>query len=283
MPQLQAPVVALVTALTTAVFVVPRPQTPKDVPYPPVFSEHTANEEKEIVTRAREASASGLHVDIRGIGERVRRVSRLETTGPSELYLAERARLRLLVRALLNQQREEELLALRDVQAVLFVDSLLRHRKAPTKDTQTAIQELGANVLTYLDRADSWLETYPLLKPTLIALFCERWAELLDVQQHLFFASTANAHRLMQRFLVAYQLNRGSKRDHQQLLAVLGSVPKYSPDYPSEYARGIVLYQMGAFPDAIAAFSRHLTFHPDGPWALRAHNFRLEATRAATQ
>ena len=283
MTRLRAPVVALIAALVTATFVLPRPQTPKDVPYPPVVEERTRAELAEITERARQAVKNGLHIDIRGIGERVRRVSWLEASGASELYLTERSRLRALVQGLLREKRAQELLQLRDVQAVLFVDSIEEHWKKPTPESEREISELGAKILPYLDSASGWLRIYPLLRPTLLALFCERWTELLNLQEHLLFAPTANAHRLLHRFLVVYQLNKGSKREPQQLIALLSSVPEYSPQYPTEYARGIVLYQMGSFPDAITAFERHLTLHPDGPWAVRAHNFRLEAIRASTQ
>ncbi len=245
----RAPLVALIAALVTALFVVPRPHTPKDVPYPPVDYDRTRAEWTEITERAQAAMATGLHVDIRGIGERVRRVSRLEVAGESEPYASERARLRALTHELLRQKREHELLQLRDVQAVLFVSALEAHWQNPTTETATAIQELGANVLSYLGAKErGWSRNRELLQPTLIALFNVRWAELLAVPEHLLFAPTANAHRLIQRFLVTYQLERGAKRDHQQLLTLLAAVPKYSPQYPAEYARGIVLYQMGRLP-----------------------------------
>jgi hypothetical protein len=281
MRRLRAPVIALIAAIVTAVFVVPRRQSPRDVPYPPVVAAQT--EHVEIAERARVAALTGLHVDIRGIGERIRRVSVLEVAGPSELYLSERARLRTLVRGLLREHREGELRDLRDLQAVLFVSALETHWREASPETEAAIRELGANILTYLNPSNAWLETYALLPPTLTALFCDRWATLLDVRQHLLLAPSANAHRLIQRFLVLYQLKRGAQRDNQQLLTLLADVQRYSPEYPSEYARGIVLYEMGAFPDAIAAFERHLTRHPDGPWTARAHNFRLEAIHAATE
>lgn len=283
MTRLRAPVAALVTALVTALFVVPRPHTPRDVPYPTVDSRLTKAEYEEIRARATAATRAGLHVDIRGIGERLRRVSRLETSGDTETYVKERARLRSLVQGLLRDQRERELLELRDVQAMLFVNALNAHWHNPTSDTEASVRELGANVLSYLEHAKTWLPTYPNRDATLAALFLKRWADVLNVEGHLLLAPSANAQRLLQRFLVVYQLNRGPNRDHQQLLALLSSVANYSPDYPSEYARGIVFYQMGAFNDAIAAFERHLHQHPDGAWAGRAHNFRLESIRASAQ
>lgn len=283
MTRLRTPVVALVTALVTAVFVVPRPHTPRDVPYPQLDASVANAEYAEIAERARDTARTGLHVDIRGIGERLRRVSRLETSSDRETYLSERARLRLLVQGLLRDQRERELLALRDVQTMLFVEDLHEHWRKPSAETEASVRELGANVLSYLDAAKTWLPTHPHLDPTLAALFIQRWADVLNLEQHLLLAPSANAQRLIQRFLIAYQLNKGAKRDNQQLLALLSSVPDYSPDYPSEYARGIVFYQMGAFTEAIAAFERHLSEHPDGAWAGRAHNFRLEAIRASAQ
>lgn len=271
---------ALMAALATAVLVVPRPHVPNDVPYPPVDLARAQAEHAELRERAQLSAALGLHLDIRGIGERIRRVSHLEAKREVDLYHHERARLRHLVRDLLRDHREQELLRLRDVQAVLFVRSLEQHWRAPSPQTAVEVAELGANILPRLEEARDWLQEHELFAPTLVALFCARFAELLDLEQHLLFAASANAQRLIHRFLVTYQLERGAKRDHQQLLSALAVVPEYSPEYPSDYARGIVLYQMGSFADAVTAFERHLTRYPAGAFTVRAHNFRLEAISA---
>jgi hypothetical protein len=53
------------------------------------------------------------------------------------------------------------------------------------------------------------------------------------------------------------------------------------PDYPAEYALGIVRYRHKEFGAAAASFRDWLEAHPDGQWTLRARNY-LRASLAMT-
>lgn len=276
--------VALGIAGAVAVLTVPRPEYPDAVPYPPVDEERTRVELHSAHRDVEYALSEGLDVAVRGIGERVRRCGVLEVTGPQSELELEVHKLREAVLLLVGERRIAELVRLRELQAALLHGGIVAKWSTPAaEDDDGELAELGANLEQHLRPYRRWLVEDAYFRPTLRALFLDRWANLTGMTRHVELSPTANDWRLIHRFRVMRLIREGQTKDMESLRAVLDEVTKYSPDYPVDYARGIVFYRMGAFADAVDAFSRHLAAYPDSDWAVRAQNFRLEAARALVE
>jgi TolA-binding protein len=52
------------------------------------------------------------------------------------------------------------------------------------------------------------------------------------------------------------------------------------PTYPAAYAKGVASFGRGKYAEAASAFRAWLHDHPEGPLALRAQSFLLEALDA---
>jgi hypothetical protein len=276
--------VALGIAGAVAVLTVPRPEYPDAVPYPPIDEERTRIEIHAAQRSVEQALSDGLDVAVRGVGERVRRCGVLEVTGPqSELELEVR-KLREAVLLLVGERRIAELVRLRELQAALLHRGIVaKWSGRGAENVKGDLAELGANLEQHLRPHRDWLQDDPYFRHTVRALFLDRWANLTGMSRHMDLMPTANDWRLIHRFRVMRLIREGQAKDMESLRTVLDEVPKYSPEYPVDYARGIVFYRMGAFGDAVDAFSRHLAAYPDSDWAVRAQNFRLEAARALVE
>jgi hypothetical protein len=53
------------------------------------------------------------------------------------------------------------------------------------------------------------------------------------------------------------------------------------PEYPAEYALGVLLYREKRFEASAESFRGWLETHPDGPWTLRARNYMRAALKEA--
>ena len=277
--------IAFGVAIVMALLVIPRPEAPTAVPLPPLDWQILEQAERDRRARVARTMTQPLSVEIRGIGERVRRCGVLERDltqageGALEALLQERSVLRNAVASVVRAGRSEELLALRDLQSEL----LLRAMRGGAQDSgaqETDRDELGGRLEHHVRTARTLLLGSELRHATLHALFARRWAQLVGLEKHPAFRPTANEQRLMQRFRVRRLLEQPLANVSGELLAVLERTREFSPDFPVDYARGIVLYRTGAFGDALQAFSRHLQAHPEGRFALRARNFRLSAAAA---
>lgn len=276
--------VALGIAGAVAVLTVPRPEYPDAVPYPPIDQGRTRVELHAAQLHVEGALSDGLDVAVRGVGERIRRCGVLEVSGPqSELELEVR-KLREAVLSLVGEQRVAELVRLRELQAALLHRGIVAKWSTGATEAETGeLAELGANLEQHLRPHREWLVDDPFFRHTVRALFLDRWVNLTGMNRHLELSPTANDWRLIHRFRVLWLIREGQIKDMRGLRAVLDEVTKYSPEYPVDYARGIVFYRMGAFADAVDAFTRHLATYPDSDWAVRAQNFRLEAARALVE
>lgn len=272
--------IAFGVAIIMALFVIPRPETPNAVPLPPLDWRIFEQSERDRRARVARTMTQPLSVEIRGIGERVRRCGVLERDltqareGALEALLQERSVLRKAVGSVVRAGRSEELLALRDLQSELLLQAMQSGAQEADRD------ELGGRLEHHVRTAGTLLLGSELRHATLHALFARRWAQLVGLEKHPAFRPTANEQRLMQRFRVRRLLEQPLANVSGELLAVLERTREFSPDFPVDYARGIVLYRTGAFGDALHAFGRHLQAHPEGRFALRARNFRLSAAAA---
>lgn len=289
---------AFAAALVMAMLVVPRAETPHAVPLPPI--DYRLLEQAVVLRRERVATAYNepLSLAVRGIGERVRRYGLLERAIDEadaaqrdvqrDVLLQERRVLQRTAQELVQAGQDRPLLALRDLQFHLLTRAL----RDPAQ--QTEVWELGGRLEEYARRADGPLSDVvrgvlqdavggALAEATLHALFVRRWAEVVGLEKHPHFRTSANEWRLIHRFRIQRLLAEPPAKSGQHLLSALESTRQFSPQYPVDYARGIVLYRMGAFSEALDAFTRHMDAHPQGPWALRAQNFRLSAAKALVQ
>lgn len=271
--------VALVAALLVALLAVPRPEVPDAVPYPPVDDERARVELEQAHLAARTVSNVPLATDIRGVGERIRRCGVLEVSDPQGAFSFERDKLREVVLLLLQQKRSAELVQLRELQGQLLFRALLAAWSG-ARDDVSELTELGARLPEHLADSRDWFSRDPYFEATLRALFNQRWGLLVGFERYPDFEPTANDWRLIHRFRVLRFLNAAQTGDGADLRDALEQVAKYSPEYPYDYAVGIVHYREGAFQQAMDAFGRQLSAHPGSEWAVRAQNFRLEAARA---
>jgi tetratricopeptide (TPR) repeat protein len=74
---------------------------------------------------------------------------------------------------------------------------------------------------------------------------------------------------------------RGPKDQYR--LKKIDEIAALDPAYPSDLARGIVLYRLGRFLPAVQAFRRHLEASPDGPFTLRARGYLRAALGRASE
>jgi len=271
--------------LLVALVSVPRPELPDAIPYPPVDHERAVAELLEAKREAEAVLSAPLAVDIRGVGERIRRCGALEVSDPQADFELERSKLREAVLLLLQQERAAELVRLREVQAGLLSRALTRGWLEREADDSLRVEltELGARLPHHLEAVRDWFTRDPYFEHTVRALFIERWALLVGLEQHAAFSPSANDWRLVHRFRVLRLLHSGQVPDPSELRSGLAEVAKYSPDYPYEYATGIAFYRAGAFQEAVDAFGRHLEQSQTSDWAVRAQNFRLEAARALVE
>jgi tetratricopeptide (TPR) repeat protein len=275
---------ALLAASFVALLSVPRPEWPDAIPYPPVDHERAVAELQQAMQEAAAASQTRLHVDIRGVGERVRRCGALEVSDPQAEFETERTMLRESVLLLLQQERGAELVRLRELQARLLFEALTRWLDGDAGGAlELELSELGARLPRHLESVRDWFPRDPYFEQTVRALFVHRWGLLVGFERHPSFEPSANDWRLIHRFRVLRLLRAESAPDPAELRDALTEVAKYSPDYPYDYATGIAYYRAGAFQDAVDAFGRHLERYPASDWAVRAQNFRLEAARALVE
>lgn len=274
---------ALVAAALVALLSVPRPELPDAIPYPPVDHERAVTELEQARHTAHAAMDTPLPVDIRGVGERIRRCGVLEVSDPQGDFARERTTLREAVLLLLQQERAPELVRLRELQATLLQRALTRDWLGEPAGASTELTELGARLPQHLESVREWFGDDPYFEPTVRALFIERWGLLIGFELLPAFEPSANDWRLIHRFRVLRLLRASQLPDLAALRDALAGVARYSPSYPYDYATGIAYYRAGAFQEAAEAFGRHLASHPTSEWAVRAQNFRLEAARALVE
>jgi hypothetical protein len=98
------------------------------------------------------------------------------------------------------------------------------------------------------------------------------------------FAPSLNEWRIYYRFLLQHPERAGpsvaSAPDTEaaatrlRLALALGAK---DPDYPTEMAQGLLLFQLGETEAAAIAYRRQLGKHPGGPYALLARNYLIYA------
>jgi hypothetical protein len=111
-------------------------------------------------------------------------------------------------------------------------------------------------------------------------VFRTRWAHLVDLGAARALSPSLDERRLYYGFLMRHpESNLGELPEDRarRALSYLNALVKVDPEYPADYARGLLYYEAGMFKQSMASFETQLTQHPSGQWTLRARNFWLSA------
>jgi hypothetical protein len=232
-----------------------------------------------------------LDADVRRVGSAIRAYSLAEISGSTAP--PERERLALVEaakRAL--AQGEAAMARLRAYQLRSFLRELRRWEQ--TGEETYELYELGG---AFLDRArkSGWIEggRRLILDDTVRAvLFKKRWVDL-TLAHGPTIDLTAVESRALCRFLILHPpqdptlearsgagVQRAAYAADQYRLRKIEELHALDPSYPEGLGRGVALYRLHRYPQAVEAFRRHLQDHPDGPYTLRAQNYLRAALEA---
>jgi len=230
--------------------------------------------------RATEARRHTLAYPVRAVGETIRRIGRAATEGGGNAD-AKLADLRVFTVRALKEGGTSGLLALRAIQAELFVSAC--HDAARSGTANDDLRELGGDFHT-LARASDWLDTLNLrlTDDELALLFRIRWNELTGLAQHPTFVASLDEQRARYALLLRLPAGADSAARLEHQLGYVAALETLDRDYPAALARGVVLYRSGAYEAAATAFRAHLAARRDGPWSLRAGNHLLAALAHTT-
>jgi hypothetical protein len=253
----------------------PRATEPLVLPLPEPHRSTLARRDAEDRARTERAREHGLSFSVRAVGEALRRYGAAAAAkgGEAPRLLAS---LRALVRDELARKHTEELLALRAVQAELFVAAT--HTWEHTGQVDRELDELGGD-FSELARRSGWLDGQKLVltDDERALLFRGRWNDLAAVAETPPFVATLD--ELRARFSLLLRHPSGVKPEERltRQLGYVEAMEKLDHDYPGAFARGVLYYRAGAYDASTAAFRMALAAHPDGPWSLRAKNHLLDA------
>jgi hypothetical protein len=280
----QLAVVTVGIALLATVLAVPHAVVPTDLPLP--FVDRA--EERRADLRAEElrdgARARPLPFLVRAAGEAFRQFGRAEARGDTAEADALAAALLERVAEARKRHGDGPLLALRAVQAELFVRAVTS--PGPTADDDRDREELGGAFFQRA-RANGWIaeDGTTFIEPDGLEIaFSVRWTRLAGVLETHPFAPTLNQWRLYYRTLLAHPpAPRGVPADAlasaDTLEGYVLALSRRDPEYPELLARGILAMRQRRFAAAIPLLSAHLVRNPSGPWRLRAQNFLFAAHR----
>jgi hypothetical protein len=267
---------AVTMAVVAAWLALPRPVSPSLVPVPQLDFREIARERERDRELADEARRSQLSFEVRAVGELVRRYGAATAAHQEALALDVQADLQRLVRRVREREGAASLLKLRALQTGLFL-GVVGQGRAPAS-TSRELAELAGD-FTEQSRALHWQNETgqcSLSDDELWALYRVRWTRLAGLLKDVAFRPTLDEFRLYYRVSIVH-----AGGDDPRRLEAVTALGRMDPDYPTAFARGVLLYRMGRIRAASDAFSAHLAAHPNGPWALRARNHALAALAEA--
>lgn len=255
---------------------VPRRAEPKDLPMPTIDRHRVADILRDQAERAQRVRETPLPFEVRAVGEALRGFSAAAFTlddpaGAEELLARATARA-------LNLHGNDALLDLRAIQTDLFLQALKRWEGGASQSEE--LTELAGN---FVDKAkqSGWLDERGRLLMSVIeriVLFRIRWGALTGLRATHPFKPSLTEWRIYYRFLLQHPegaalANLGTRGTRQ--LGYATALGKLDPEFPLEFASGVLLFQTARYPEAMRAFQAHLAAHPTGRWTLRARNFWL--------
>jgi hypothetical protein len=233
-------------AVAAAGLSLPRASAPNVLPLPLPDAKRLEAERRTEHERATAVRRHGLSFDVRAVGDALRRFGAATHAqrGSQKLILRD---LHAYAERALSREGPAPLLALRALQTELFVAAVARFSQTGEPDQD--LSELGGDFIETAVK-NGWLVQGDAVHTAAFeSLFRARWND-----------GVIGAER------------RGKlRREHVEKVA------RRDPDYPADFARGVLFFQAHAFEASAEAFRRHLERHPDGPWTLRAKNHLLAA------
>lgn len=278
----QLGVVSVGIALIGALVAVPRAAAPDVLPRPAVDYPEVARELRAEAERAREAEQKILPYDVRAAGELMRRYG--DAAAADEPGRADRELRALRGRSDVARGRagDKLLLRLRAVQSQLFQHAL-RHWEA-TGAVDDDLRQLGGDFLRKARKSGWVAPPHRLLmsRAERAVLYRIRWSGLTGLLETYPFSPSLDDWRVYYGFLLRHP---EGDDDHTRLdnqLSYVNVLEKHDPSYPSDLARGVLLYRLGQYPAAATALRAHLQKHPDGAWTLRARNYLAAALQGGS-
>lgn len=257
--------------------VLPRPVEPRLVLLPEVDRVSVARSRREDAARAREAERTRLPLDVRAVGELLRRHGACAAAQNARCARETRDDARRLAARVARKRGFEPLRRLRAAQTELFLTALRGLRMKAGKNRE--LEELAGN---FVQKATSmgWFDAsgrLALTEDELFVLFRVRWAELLEQLRNAELRPGLDEFRLYYRVLLERPGGTSVRDQDERRLGYLPALTAIDSEFPRALAEGVLLARLGRSERALAAFSAHLAAHPDGPWALRAKNYQLGA------
>src|SRR5690606_17989087 len=122
------------------------------------------------------------------------------------------------------------------------------------------LNELGGNFVRKSANS-GWLDAtgrLTLNRSERSIMFRIRWGTLTALGHNHPFRPSLDEWRGYYAFLLGHPESRPrTGHDHaQQRLSYVNSLAKFDGDYPSDFARGVLMYQMGRFQQAAGAFQQ---------------------------
>ncbi|MGC4091830.1 MAG: hypothetical protein QM756_28895 [Polyangiaceae bacterium] len=268
---------AVAVALVAVWLGLPRPVEPRTFPLPNVDRRVILRGRAVDLERAARAASGALPFEVRALGEHVRRhgaaVVRADAVSASEARDAARR----LSRSLEQRGSGELVQQLRAAQSALFMQAVERFRQSGRADRE--LDELGANFVEKC-RSAGWLDAdnhLLLAEGDLLALYRVRWAELTGTLELGSLRPNLDEFRLYYRVLLEHPEGQSPPEQDERRLAYVSALGRIDQEFPSDVARGVLLFRLGRPQAAYMAFSAHAAAHEDGPWALSARNYALSA------
>jgi hypothetical protein len=273
----QLAVVAVGTALGGVALALPRPVAPKELPLPAVDRTEETRDDARDEERIRAARATALPFLVRAAGEAFRRFGAAEAKSDGDDADAQQLAFSKRIEAARKQHGDEPVLALRAVQADLFV-------QAVRAENLSDLRQLGGGFFGPAGR-DGVARAAALRDDELKSLFEMRWSKLAHLSKERPFAPTLNEWRLYYRTLLAHPelssptLERDADARTRSLTRTIEALAKIDPEYPAALALGITNHWLDRYDDAETLFTSYLTIHPTGPLRLRVQGYLLAARR----
>lgn len=267
---------AVLVAIVTVPLLVPHPTAPRFLPLPLVEQPRLTELDARERSLAEASRTRLLPPSVRVVGELTRRVGAAlaERSVSTEPLLRE---LREETAALLREERAEELLALRALQAQLFVEAVRdwEQKRRPS----AALAELGGD---FMRRAEEcWLDEtgqLPFSDAELRLLFRARWGRLSGTYRVAPFGpSLVELRAYYALYLRHPDVPRGSDAAALAVarLRYVETLGRLDRSYPAALARGVLLDAAGG--SALAPLREHVSAQPSGPYARLALNHLLWA------
>lgn len=270
----QVGVVAVFVAGAMASVVVPRSVVPEGIPEPLLDPRRLSAVSDADAALATAVESAPLDTRTREIGSAIRRIGAHEFDDDRRgLHMASDHLQRLMERP----PDVESLRRLRAVQLRAFRVAIARWARGEAVPQDA--RELGGAFISEAER-NEWIANRRLAMDATVlgAAFKKRWNVLLGKTAES-LALEVEEEKSLIRFLIRHppRANRSGRGDSAfGLTALLGKVSELEqidPTYPAGFARGILNFRLGRYPQAADAFSAYVQANQTGPYSLLATNY----------